>query len=367
MTTTAPAPVVPEAARITGAVRARVDAVLGEFLTTKTQEAPDESLPPVVAAIRDFVAGGKRLRPVFAHCGWLAAGGDPDAEAIARVGGALELFHCFTLIHDDVMDGSDTRRGGPAMHVRLAAVHRADEETTDLADPAAIARFATNAAILVGDLCLVWSDELLHTAGLPPSVLAGARPLLDLMRTEVMAGQYLDLERTEEHDWLPRAWRTIALKTAGYTVERPLQLGAALAGGGPGLLQTCTAYGRPLGEAFQLRDDLLGVFGDPARTGKPVGEDLHAGKPTQLLAYAAANLPPEHRYLIDQAGSRRYSDDELDELVDQLAACGARDLVECRIVGQVRAACLALERAAVPAQVRGALGALAVAATDRGD
>jgi geranylgeranyl diphosphate synthase type I len=354
MTSTAAAPLTSTAERITGAVRTRVDAVLGEFLSAKAAQAPDECLLPVVAAIREYVTGGKRLRPVFCHCGWLAADGDPDAPSVAWVGAALELFHSFALIHDDIMDGSELRRGGPAMHVRLADLHR------DRADPVAARRFAVNAAILVGDLCLVWSDELLHAAGLAPARLASARPLIDAMRTEVMAGQYLDLESPGECDWLSRAWRTIGLKTAGYTVERPLQLGAVLAGADQALLTACTAYGRPLGEAFQLRDDLLGVFGDPSRTGKPVLDDLREGKETVLMALTWQRASTPDRELLRAL----HGDPDLDEygaavLRDIVRAAGADEVVERLVRTRVDQALTALARAPIPDDVRRALTELA--------
>jgi geranylgeranyl diphosphate synthase type I len=269
----------PTVDQFVGSVRHHVDRVLDEFLSAKAANAPDECLPPVVAAVRESLAGGKRLRPVFCRCGWLAGGGDPARQTpVATVGAALELFHSFALIHDDIMDASDLRRNAPTMHRRLATLHR------DQRDRRAADRFGVNAAILAGDLCLVWSDELLHSARFAPDRLAAAHPLLHAMRTEVMVGQYLDLDRPGEDEWLSRAWRTIDLKTAGYTIERPLQVGAALAGADAEVLTACADYGRPLGEAFQLRDDLLGVFGDPARTGKPVLDDLREGKPTILMA-----------------------------------------------------------------------------------
>ena len=354
MTSTVPAPAASETERIAGVVRTRVGAVLDEFLSAKAAQAPDECLPPVVAAVREYVAGGKRLRPVFCHCGWLAAGGDPDAPAIGRIGAALELFHSFALIHDDIMDGSELRRGRPAMHLRLAALHR------DGADPAEAGRFAVNAAILVGDLCLIWSDELLHATGLAPALLATARPLLDAMRTEVMAGQYLDLESPGERDWLSRAWRTIGLKTAGYTVERPLQLGAALAGAEQALLRTCTAYGRPLGEAFQLRDDLLGVFGDPVRTGKPALDDLREGKSTVLMALTWQRASTQDRRTLRAL----HGDPGLDEsgagvLRDIVRSTGADAAVERLVHTRIRQAVAALADAPIPDLVRRSLTELA--------
>jgi geranylgeranyl diphosphate synthase type I len=353
-TVQAPAQAGQAAPRIGDVVRTRVDAVLDEFLATKSAEAPDECLRPVVAALRDSLAGGKRLRPLFCHCGWLAGGGDPDFPAIARTGAALELFHSFTLIHDDIMDESDLRRGRPTMHRTLAGLHREGTGRT------AAEKFGVNAAILVGDLCLVWSDELLHSAGLPAARMAAARPLLEAMRTEVMAGQYLDLETPGDHDWLSRAWRTIGLKTAGYTVERPLQIGATLAGGDPAVLRACTAYGRPLGEAFQLRDDLLGVFGDPARTGKPALDDLREGKPTVLMALTWERASARNRATLRAL----HGDPNLDEagaavLRDLIRATGAHSAVQRLVRTRTDQALAALATAPVPAHVRLALTELA--------
>ncbi|WP_260189261.1 polyprenyl synthetase family protein [Actinophytocola gossypii] len=354
MTSTVPGPDIAAAERITGSVRTRVDAVLAEFLAAKETGAPDQCLPPVVAAVRESLSGGKRLRPVFCHCGWLAGGGDPDAPPIARAGAALELFHSFTLIHDDIMDASDLRRGRPAMHRRLAELYR------ERVDRTAAERFGVNAAILVGDLCLVWSDELLHAAGFPPARLAEARPVLDTMRTEVMAGQYLDLERPGDDEWLSRAWRTIGLKTAGYTVERPLQVGATLAGADPAVLRSCTAYGRPLGEAFQLRDDLLGVFGDPGRTGKPVLDDLREGKPTVLMALTWERAARRDRDTLRDL----HGDPHLDEaggavLRDIIRSTGADASVERLLRTRAEQAIAALFIAPVPPDVRQVLTDLA--------
>jgi geranylgeranyl diphosphate synthase, type I len=340
--------------------RRRVGAVLDEFLAAKSADAPDSCLPPVVDAVRETVSGGKRLRPLFCLCGWLAGGGRPETPVVARTGAALELFHAFALIHDDIMDGSERRRGRPAMHRLLAGLH------PDQADPRAAGRFGVNAAILAGDLCLVWSEELLHTAKIPPARLRAVRPLLDAMRTEVMAGQYLDLVQRPHEEWLARAWRTIGLKTAGYTVERPLQIGAVLAGDDPAVLRLSTGYGRPLGEAFQLRDDLLGVFGDPAVTGKPVLDDLREGKPTVLMALTWQRASASQREtlrelhgdpLLDETGAR-----VLRELIH---TTGADKTVEELIETRTAQALSALAGAPVPANARQALADLATLVATR--
>ncbi|MEU0468010.1 MULTISPECIES: polyprenyl synthetase family protein [unclassified Amycolatopsis] len=342
-----------------GRAREEVDAVLGEFLDAQSRDPADRCLPPLVDLLREFVRDGKRLRPLFCHCGWLAAGGDPAGAAVARVGAALELFHSFALIHDDVMDGSDLRRGRPSMHRRLAARYHGD-------DPDAAARFGVNAAILLGDLCLAWADEMLLTAGLDEDDLRRAAPVLHAMRSEVMVGQYLDLGGEWTEDVLDRAWRALRLKTAGYTVERPLQIGAALAGGGPDLLRWCTAYGRPLGEAFQLRDDLLGVFGEPGTTGKSVLDDLREGKQTVLMALTWRRARPGQREVI----RRLHGDPELDadgaaRLRAVISDTGAEDAVGELIEARAREALAALEAADLPATARRACAELVRQATRR--
>ncbi|GAB3578636.1 polyprenyl synthetase family protein [Amycolatopsis endophytica] len=335
-----------------GRVRQEVDAALGEFLDAQARDPADRCLPPLVGVLREFVRGGKRLRPLFCYCGWLAAGGDPSGGPVARAGAALELFHSFALIHDDVMDSSDTRRGRPTVHRQLAARYQGDDE------PSA-ARFGVNAAILLGDLCLAWADEMLLTAGLGEDDLRRASPVLHAMRSEVMAGQYLDLAGEWTEDVLDRSWRALRLKTAGYTVERPLQIGAALAGGTPALLRWCSAYGRPLGEAFQLRDDLLGVFGEPGTTGKSVLDDLREGKQTVLMALTWRRAGPRQRAVIRELhGAPGLDEDGAARLRDVITATGAEDVVGELIEARAREARGALDSAGLPAVARRAFAEL---------
>lgn len=242
-------------------------------------------LVPLSEALGEFLSGGKRLRPAFCYWGWRGAGGDANDpaldEAAIRAAASLEFLQACALIHDDVMDCSDTRRGRPAVHHRFASLHR---ESEWLGSPET---FGMGAAILIGDLCLSWADQALLTSGMPADALRRAKVVYDEMRTELMAGQYLDLlEQVRGGGSIDRALRVVQYKSAKYTIERPLHIGAALAGASPELTDAYTAYGLPLGEAFQMRDDVLGVFGDPKETGKPAGDDLREGKRTVLIATA---------------------------------------------------------------------------------
>ena len=249
-------------------------------------------LKPLNDTLVQFLSGGKRLRPAFCYWGWRGAGGDSSDpsldDAAMKASASLEFLQACALIHDDVMDGSDTRRGLPAVHHRFASLHRG---SMWLGSPET---FGIGAAILLGDLCLSWADQVLLTSGMPADALARAKPVYDEMRTELMAGQYLDLlEQARGGGSIERALRVVQYKSAKYTIERPLHIGAALAGAGPSVHAAYTAYGLPLGEAFQMRDDILGVFGDPAETGKPAGDDLREGKRTVLIATAVQRASPD--------------------------------------------------------------------------
>ncbi|WP_246063636.1 polyprenyl synthetase family protein [Blastococcus colisei] len=347
-------------------LRTAVSAALTEFLDRQreTLAAMDPSLIPVVDEVCALAAGGKRLRPAFAYWGWRGAqdgvAGEDDAAVLTAVA-ALEFVHASALVHDDVMDGATTRRGRPATHIGFATRHTGDELDGDRE------MFGTGAAILVGDLALVWSDELLRRSGISVAALSRARTVWDTMRTEVTAGQYLDLLRAAGGLPGPDGALTVArYKSAGYTVQRPLQLGAAIAGAGPEITDAYTAVGLPLGEAFQLRDDVLGVFGNPAVTGKSADDDLREGKQTLLIALAEEAADADGRRLLDDLlGNAGAGPEEFDALRALLESTGARTRVEERITERTALAREAIADAPIADDARAALDALAVAATSR--
>jgi len=341
-------------------LRTRVEKALAEFLARQRSRlaAIQPALGPIAEAIEDFVLHrGKRLRPAFAYWGYRGAGGADSPELVGTVA-ALEFMHASALIHDDVMDDSDTRRGQPSVHRRFAGLHRRHGWTGGAEE------FGRAVAILLGDLTLVWSDELLHGGGLDPATVARARPVFDEMRTEVTAGQYLDvLGQAAGEDSVGWAATVARYKSAKYTVERPLLLGAALAGAPEGTARAYSGYGLPLGEAFQLRDDLLGVYGDPTRTGKPAGDDLREGKRTYLIATALAAADAQQRKLIESGlGS---PDVDAEALRKIIVDTGARQRTEERIAALTAEALAALDAAPLVEEAKLVLTELAEAATQR--
>ncbi|MCA0143612.1 polyprenyl synthetase family protein [Blastococcus sp. LR1] len=358
--------VAPLAAADLDRVRAAVAEALTGFLEQQraTLAGMDARLAPVADEVCAIAEGGKKLRPSFAYWGWRGArpeaGGEEDA-AVLRAVAALEFVHASALVHDDVMDAAGTRRGRPTTHIGFADKHTAEALDGDRE------LFGVGAAILVGDLALVWSDELLRCSGISEAALGRARAVWDTMRTEVTAGQYLDLLRAAGGLPGPDGALTVArYKSAGYTVQRPLQLGVAIAGGGPAVVEACTAIGLPLGEAFQLRDDVLGVFGDPSVTGKSADDDLREGKQTLLIALAEEAADDAGRCLLaDLLGSQTARTEDFDALRELLVSTGARDRVEERITTRTREARSAIAEAPMADDAKAALDALAVAATTR--
>jgi len=348
-------------------LRVRVHKALEDFLTAQADvlERVSPDCVPMVEYIADLVRGGKRLRPAFCYWGWRGAGG-PDTPAIAQSAASLEFFQAAALIHDDVMDGSDTRRGMPAVHRRFATLHRGSGWTGDGE------RFGLSGAVLAGDLCLVWSSEAFLTGGLDAAALARGLPVFDRMRTELMGGQYLDiLEQAvagQRHEGAAdRARKVIKYKSAKYSVEEPLLLGGALAGADPGLLAAYSAFGLPLGEAFQLRDDVLGVFGDPEQTGKPAGDDLREGKRTVLVAYALENATPAQAAIVRTLlGDPHLEAHGVEAVREVILDTGALDRVEQLIEDLVGQAHDVLATADVADEVaRSVLSGLVSAATAR--
>lgn len=318
-------------------VSRRVEAVADSFLTAKGR---DLHLVEFAELLRSyFAAGGKRIRPLLCVVGWHAAGAEGDDGVLLRWAASLELFHLFALIHDDVMDDSDSRRGRPSVHREMAS-------RWPQGAGAGAERFGRHSAILLGDLALVWAEELLRW-GSPVEGLGTAWELVDRMRSELVVGQYLDLASTGRMNvGVEAALRIARLKTAKYTVERPLQIGAALGGADRAVLDECSVFALPLGEAFQLRDDLLGVFGDSKRSGKPVLDDLRQGKPTVLLALARERAGAREIRVLDELVGNPELDEEGSAVVrDVLITLGAPQTVESMITHRHRAALDALDAA----------------------
>ncbi|ALN16348.1 polyprenyl synthetase family protein [Acidipropionibacterium acidipropionici] len=320
-----------------------------------------EELEPLRLAAVDYTGGGKRLRPAFSYWGAVAAAGQPvDAAPLLRAVSSLELLHVSALLHDDLMDHSDTRRGVPAAHRRFGAAHERAGGSGPAGD------FGADMAILLGDLLLVWSMEMFTTSGIEPLRLAATGPLLEAVRTEVTCGQVLDVTAEAgmtgggRESGLDLANRIVEYKTARYTVARPAQIGVSLAGGTADLQQAMLTFGSPLGRAFQFRDDLLGVFGDAQVTGKPAGDDIREGKRTTLVAHAiVASTPGDARALETLLGRHDLDDADIASARRIIEASGARAGVEADIERAYRQALDALGAASMTHEGRIALTELA--------
>ena len=345
------------------AFAARLQEVLDQFLTEQADRlaplGPDAAA--LVAEARRAVNGGKRLRAAFCYWGFRAVSPEvSDETALLRACAALEVLHASALVHDDLMDASDTRRGRPATHRAFETTHR---EAGWAGDPT---QYGAAAAILLGDLLLTWADELLRRCGLPLDRVSRALDVFDLCRSEVIAGQFLDVSvQARGRADVETAMTVLRYKSAKYSIERPLHVGAALAGADDALLAQLTAFGLPLGEAFQLRDDQLGVFGDPATTGKPAGDDLVEGKRTVLVALALDAAPDADGTHLDTALGTTLSTAEVERLRAIIVASGAHGQVEEVIAELTRLSLEALARATIDDTARNALRGLAAAATQR--
>jgi geranylgeranyl diphosphate synthase type I len=308
----------------------------------------------LIAPIREIerlvLSGGKRLRPAFCHWGFVGAGGDPESPAVVDVGGALELLHAFALFHDDVMDDASSRRGSATTHTVFSADHTAGDWKGEAR------RFGEGVAILVGDLAFVYADELMR--GVSPAVWS----VWNELRIELNVGQFLDIlgsvrnERRRE-----KTERICRYKSGKYTIERPLHLGALLAAPhrADELVPALSRYGLPLGDAFQMRDDVMGAFGDTAVTGKPVGDDLREGKPTPLLSRAFAAASPAERAVLDRVGQPGMSDAEIARVQQVIIDTGALADLESHIATLADEAIRAMDSAPVTAEARDELIALA--------
>jgi geranylgeranyl diphosphate synthase type I len=350
---------------------ARVDATLTDYLAERRRdtERVHPSFTEAADVLTAFVLrGGKRVRPTFAWWGWRGAGGNPDdalAGAVLAAVSALELVQASALVHDDLIDASDTRRGHPTVHVEFTGLHR------DLGWLGTPDRFGMAAAVLIGDLALVWADDMLHGAELPEQARARMRPVWAAMRTDLVGGQLLDVRgQACGDDTAATAMRVNRFKTAAYTVERPLQLGAAIAGAPAALVEAYSRFGADIGVAFQLRDDLLGVFGDPEVTGKPAGDDVREGKRTLLMALAMA-AARERRgdtaltVLTEALGNPELDGDGVHRVRDVLRELGTADVLERRIEQLTESALAALAAAEVAEPAATRLPELAHAATRR--
>jgi geranylgeranyl diphosphate synthase, type I len=364
---------VAESTRLVDLVSARIEAALDDQRERLLAISPD--LDSFDRFARDLLAGGKRFRALFCYWGWQAVAGrsgsdDPfavgarqtTAEAVVTAAAALEIFHAAALVHDDIMDRSDTRRGKPAAHRRFEAQHAESGWTGDAQ------LFGTNGALLLGDLLLSQSDALFDDALalLEPGRARLVRQEFHAMRLDVTAGQYLDIHEetawptVDESEQLLRAQRVIVFKSAKYSIEAPLAIGGLIAGADARQLEGLRSFGLPLGVAYQLRDDLLGVFGDPDVTGKPAGDDLREGKRTVLIASARKALPVGARQLLDELlGDPDLDDAQIDMLRATLTDSGAVAAVERSIERHVTRAKAALQEAPLSPSAKEQLLALA--------
>jgi len=356
----------PSAVELAAAVTSQLRSYLGDRRSAAAYIGDDYDC--LIAALEDFVLrGGKRLRPAFAYWGWRAVADDPGPDGVRddvlRLFAGLELLHACALVHDDVIDASGTRRGMPTVHMHFAELHRSRGWH------GSPEQFGTSAAILLGDLSLVWADDMVATADLPDDARRRVRGVWSDIRTEVLGGQYLDIvAESSAADSIESAMRVNMYKTASYTVTRPLQLGAAAAADRPDIQAVFHDAGTDLGIAFQLRDDVLGVFGDPQVTGKPSGDDLRSGKRTVLLAESiecAEKSDPLAAKLLRTSIGTPLSDAQVAELCGVIESVGALAAVEEHIDTLTRRALDALAAAPINPQARAGLAELARLAANR--
>jgi geranylgeranyl diphosphate synthase, type I len=327
-----------------------VERRLGEVLDHERRRWTefDPDVAPFVEALAQLAqASAKRIRPAFCYWAYVGAGGDPDDPMVIDAGVAFELLQAFALVHDDVMDGSATRRGAPAAHLEFASRHTMARWR---GEPR---RFGEAVAILIGDLAHVYADQMMSQAPVP------AQEVWHELRLELNVGQYLDVLGTARGDLQRERAHLIArYKSGKYTIERPLHVGVALAGRLDELEVPLSAFGDPLGEAFQLRDDVLGAFGDERLTGKPVGDDLREGKPTPLLAIAAERASNAQGQVLGRVGDRGLSSGDVSAVQEVLVSTGALAEVEATIQRLLAGSLTALQRVPIAADSKAALAEL---------
>ena len=345
---------------LTGAINAS----LADFFERESQYLREigSELDPVADALGHFLLdSGKRLRPLFATIGFLGAGGELSPEII-KATSSLELVHVCALIHDDVMDASDTRRNAPAIHKQFEALH--DSEHLH----GSSSQFGVASAILLGDLALVWAAKALHESGAPSQNILRALPFYDEMRVELMAGQYLDMyEQALASESVERSLKVARFKSGKYSIERPLHFGASLAPEfSAQVIESYSNYGLPLGEAFQLRDDVIGVFGDPEKTGKPAGDDLREGKRTVLVATTLSKVNVIQRTEFLQLFGRKDLDlSQIETLRSIIVETGALAELETIIEEMTFKAQNALATGGITPSAVALLEEMAIAATQR--
>jgi len=371
---------VAQCTRLVDLIQRQIDEFLVSHNPILRAMSPDTA--PFIDFSRSFLSTGKRFRARFCYWGWRStdqSGWEPDPtahheespdfEAIVRVASALELFHAAALVHDDIIDDSNTRRGALSMHRRFATVHHQSGWVSDSV------AFGKSAATLLGDLLLAWSDELFESGldALESRDRAKAvRAEFSQMRSEITIGQYLDV--MEENAWptrpqgelVARAFNVATYKSAKYSVESPLRIGATCGGASNEQKAALSRYGLPLGIAFQLRDDLLGVFGDPKITGKPSGDDLRQGKRTVLVAFARQRLDPARRREFDALlGNPTLETRHIESLQSMVRDSGAVGRVEASIAHHASVANAMLLEAPLTPVARAQLRDLAESAITR--
>ena len=348
--------------------RQRIEAVLDRYVTDRIADTDvfgAHLIPPMNSLQAFTMAKAKRVRPTFAWLGWRGYGGDPTHSAALQAFAALELIQACALIHDDIIDSSDTRRGCATVHRQFQELHQQQQWAGHSAN------YGEAIAILLGDIALAWADDMFATAGLSPRQFQAGWQVWQSMRTEVISGQILDISvEVEQSADLEAAMKVNTFKTAAYTVERPLHLGAVLAtADGTSIndeqLHYLRSFGRKVGIAFQLRDDDLGVFGDPAVTGKPSGDDLQEGKRTALIAHTLNHATVDQQELVNELLGQDLSEQQVDQLRSIIISTGARTKIENMITTLMSEAEVDLAQTGMNPSTQQSLYVMAQRATQR--